>query len=129
MMKKKQKSIVGILLGKAHTTAQAKSITKWLLRCIYCVSCSHEGCLVIAVVAIPQPHRWWFESIAEHPKETVGLQRAEVFFAQHIKAASQWSSGRVKPILKRAPCGAECHGCSEYRNRCRGCQATKYYLK
>jgi len=128
-MKKKQKSIVGILLGKARTPAQAKSIAKWFSWCIYCNSCTNEGCLVIAVVAIPQHHRWWFESIAEHPKETVGLKQAEVFFTQHIKAASQWSSGSVKPILKRAPCGADCHWCPEYHKKCSGCLATQYYLQ
>lgn len=129
MKKRKQKPVVGILLGKAHTSAKARSITKWFSRCIYCISCTNKGSLVIAVVTIPQHHRWWFESIGEHPKETVGLKQAEVFFTQHIGAASQWNSGHVKPILKRAPCGAECHGCPEYHKKCSGCPATKYYLQ
>ena len=127
MKKRKPESVLGVLIGRAHTSSKAKSIAKWFSRCPYCLSCTNEENLIIGVLSIPSHHRWWLTSISKHPKETVGLQKAEVFFTRHMKAISKGISEQVKPVLRRAPCGADCHGCPVYHKKCRGCPATKYY--
>lgn len=125
---KNKKPLVGIILGKAITPDKAESIADFFNKCPYCVTCTNVDCTVMSVLSVPQDHRWWVESIAEHPKETVGLESAEVFFADKIEALSPWTSGNVKPNLDRPPCGADCQGCSVYRKDCKGCPATKCYL-
>ncbi len=128
MKKREKKPIVGVLLGEADTPGKAKSISGFLNKCPYCVSCTNVECLVTGVLSIPQHHRWWLESISKKPEETVGLKKAEVFFAEHVAASSPWSSGSVQPRLAKAPCGADCQGCPMYRKKCTGCPATTYYV-
>jgi hypothetical protein len=123
----KERSLVGILLGKAATPSKAQAIAGFFNKCPYCVTCINADCTVLGVLSFPQSHRWWFESIAERPKETVGLEGAEVFFAEKITVPSPWSSGETRSDSDRAPCGADCQGCPMYQNQCTGCPATKFY--
>lgn len=126
--KKKDKPLVGILFGVTAKSTKAKAIAGFFRKCPYCAFCTHVGCTLIGAFSLPYHHRWWLSSIQRHPQETVGLERAEVFFAKRIEVSSPWKAGAVKPLLKKAPCGADCQKCPAYRIKCPGCIATKYYL-
>jgi hypothetical protein len=126
--RKQSKSISGILIGKTSKSSKAKAIAGFFRKCPYCAFCTHDGCTLIATFSLPHHHRWWLSSIQKHPQETVGLDRAEVFFTKYIEVSSPWKSGAVKPRLKKAPCGADCQKCPVYRKKCPGCIATKCYL-
>lgn len=123
-----KKPLLGVLIGKAPSARRAKSITDFFNKCPYCAVCTNKDFMVFGILSFPFEHRWWFESIVTNPKETMGLQSAEIFFADKIKASSPWSSGKVKPVLDRPPCGASCQRCPMLHKECKGCPATKYYL-
>jgi len=124
----RQKGIItGVLLGKASSHKRATTIAETYTQCPYCVSYVSSGCTIIGVFSLPQDHKWWLEWVAEKPEETLGLQRAEVFFTERIKAISPWSAGNVIPILEIAPCGANCMKCFHYQKDCEGCPSTQYY--
>lgn len=125
---KQKKSITGVLLGKMSSHKRATTIAKTYTKCPYCVSYISIGCTIVGVFSLPQDHKWWLEWVVEYPEETLGLKCAEVFFTQKVKTTSPWSCGEVKPILKRAPCGADCEECFRYQKECEGCPATIYYI-
>ncbi|UCG93240.1 MAG: hypothetical protein JSV97_05965 [candidate division WOR-3 bacterium] len=125
---KNKQPLVGIILGKAITPDKAESIADFFNKCPYCATCTNVVSAIIGVLTIPQDHRWWLDSIPQHPKETVGLEAAEVFYVDKITVSSPWSSGSVKPELKQPPCGADCQGCPMYQRECKGCPTTIYYL-
>lgn len=78
------------------------------------------------MLSLPEDHKWWLDSIAAQPKGTIGLEEAEVFYADRVAAQSPWSSGNMK-IGDKPPCGADCAGCPAYKKPCPGCIATYYY--
>ena len=127
MKRERKKPMVGVLLGKAPTPTKSKVIADLYHKCPYCISYASAEKMIMGIFSIPQDHQWWLESVVEHPKETMGLEVAEVFFPKYIEASSPWSRGETKPIQEKAPCGADCQGCPEYRKECKGCPATKYY--
>lgn len=120
-------TLVSLLLGET-TPSKARSLAEVYSHCPYCVSFSNSDGTVVGLFAIPGDQRWWLEWVVEHPQETLGLQRAEVFFARQVEASSPWSRGEVQAILKQAPCGANCPECTLYRGKCPGCPATQYFL-
>jgi hypothetical protein len=122
-------SLVALLLGQAPTPAKAAHLAERYCVCPYCVSLTTEGDTVIGLYSIPPEHHWWLEWVVDRPQETLGLKRAELFFAQLIEAASPWSRGEVKAEQDRAPCGADCSACSLHQQRCKGCPATKHYRR
>lgn len=125
---KNKKPLVGVIVGKASTADKAQSIAGFLSTCPYCATCVNVGSALIGVLSVPQDHRWWLDSIPEHPRETMGLETAQLFYADKIEVASPWSSTSVKPNLDQPPCGADCKGCPMYRHSCKGCPATTYYV-
>jgi len=119
---------VGVLIGDSPTDTKAASIADTYRKCPYCVSYASARRTVVGLFSLPPDHRWWLEWVADDPEGTLGLQRAEVFFAQAVEALSPWSRGEVKPSLERAPCAADCRDCPRYRDQCGGCPATRHYL-
>jgi len=128
MTKKDVPAVLGVLLGEAPTAARATRVAGCYSPCPYCVSFTSVGGTIIAVFALPPEQRWWLEEIEKRPGETLGLNRAEVFFARQIGAASPWSRGEVEPVAELSPCGSGCSQCPAYRERCPGCPATQHYL-
>lgn len=82
---------------------------------------------IVGVFSLPQYHKWWLEWAESNPDETLVLKCIEIFFAKDIKAESPWSLGEVEPVLNKAPCGAKCSSCFQYKDKCEGRPATKYY--
>ncbi len=121
-------AIVGVLLGEASTATKATRLAGCYRPCPYCVSFSSAGRAVIGVFALPPEQRWWLEEIEKRPGETLGLDRAEAFFARQVEATSPWSRGEVEPSGELSPCGSDCSSCPAYRERCPGCPATRHYL-
>ena len=115
----------GLLLGQAHTTDRAVSIVDFFKKCPYCATATSTGNSVLAVLVFPASRKWWFDSIAEDPAGTVGLEEAEVFYAAEIEAASPWSSGHLAPDEPKPPCGADCATCMMHPDKCLGCPATR----
>jgi hypothetical protein len=123
----REQGLVGVLLGEAPTRAEAVSISNRYRSCPYCASLASAGHTVIGVFSVPVDQQWWLEWVTDHPKATLGLERAEVFFAQQVTASSSWSRGEVSPALAQAPCGADCRECPAYYSQCKGCPATQHY--
>jgi hypothetical protein len=119
---------VGVLIGDSPIDTKATAIADTYRKCPYCVSYASAGRTVVGLFSVPPDHRWWLQWVADDPEGTLGLQRAEVFFAQAVEALSPWSRGEVKPSLERAPCAADCPDCPRYRHQCAGCPATRHYL-
>ncbi|MFO7743668.1 MAG: prenyltransferase/squalene oxidase repeat-containing protein [Anaerolineae bacterium] len=118
--------LVGVLLGSA-TPQRAQRLAEIFRPCPYCASFAIAGCAVMGLYVFPPHHRWWLESIEDLPRETLGLERAEVFFARQVAATSPWSRGEVQPVLEKGPCGADCRECPNYRQKCSGCPGTRHY--
>lgn len=125
----KEEAITGLLIGTADTAERAASVAEFFDKCPYCARAIHTGNTVLAVLSFPAGHRWWFESMAEDPAGTIGLQVAESFYLERINAQSPWSSGLVQPQLPRPPCGADCRACGMYKDKCRGCPASRLLVK
>ena len=119
--------LVGVLLGYAGTSQKAVEIAGIFRGCPYCVSLRATGRSLAAVYAIPPEHRWWLHWAADFPQETLGLENAAIFFPMEVEALSPWARGKVDPVLEKAPCRADCSGCSKYDQVCPGCPATKYF--
>lgn len=124
----KKKIVTGILLGNAPKEEEARHIAEIYNNCPYCVSYVNSGCTIIGVFSLPEDHKWWLEWVVSNPEETLGLENAEAFTTMRIKTKSPWSLGEIKPILDKAPCGAECSECFRYQKECKGCPATSYYI-
>ncbi len=120
--------VLGILLGEAQTPERAASIAGTYRGCPYCVLYENADCTVLGVFSIPPDHKWWLEWAVENPEETLGLRKVEIFFAKAITGSSPWSREEARPLMDRAPCGADCGKCHRYSNGCIGCPATKHYL-
>jgi len=126
-MADRKSALVGILIGKASDKKKAAKISGFFEKCPYCAVSINTDDKVVAVLTIPQEHKWWLDAIAEQPQGTVGFESAEVFYADTLEFKSTWSAGQVKPELDKPPCGADCIGCPVYRKACPGCPATKSY--
>ena len=127
MYTEQKKVLVGILIGRASTPEKAHSISRFLSSCPYCAFAKCTGTTVVGVLSLPAAHRWWLDSIATQPKNTIGIEEAEVFYPAYVTAQSPWSAGKIKPDADKPPCGADCMGCPVYRKQCPGCVATTYY--
>jgi hypothetical protein len=123
------RSLVAILLGRAPTPAKAAHLAERYCVCPYCVLLTTADDTIIGLYSIPPDRRWWLEWIVDHPQETLGLEGAELFFAQQIEVGNAWSPGAVKAEHDRAPCGADCPACTLYQQKCEGCPATKHYRR
>jgi hypothetical protein len=128
-MTEKKKVAFCILVGTATNNRKAAGISRFFEKCPFCVFSTSKDNTIFTVLAVPFDHKWWVQSISDHPKDTVGLEKAEVFYPENIEVASPWSIGEVKPELDKPPCGAECLTCRVYKKACPGCPATKHYVK
>jgi len=122
-----KKHIIGILIGEAPSPEKARFVVKNSNRCPYSVAYLNSGRTIIGVSVIPPDHKWWLEWVEEHPEETIGLTRVEVFFTKKVDASSPWSRGEVEPLTEISPCGSSCEKCPQYHKVCKGCPATRYY--
>jgi hypothetical protein len=80
------RSSVTILLGRALTPAKAAHLAERYCVCPYRELLTTAGDTVIGVYSISPDHHWWLKWVVDHPRETLGLQGAELFFAQQIEA-------------------------------------------
>ncbi len=126
MRKPNKHALVGVLVGRASSSQKARSVSRFLKSCVFCAVSKNAGTTVICTLSLPEDHKWWLDSIAAQPKGTIGLEDAEVFYAEHVAAQSPWSSGNMK-IADKPPCGADCAGCPVYKKSCPGCIATSFY--
>jgi hypothetical protein len=127
MNKEHKNQIVGILLGESKSVNRAKLIVDTYKECPYCVIYINKDRTVIGVFNFPYDHKWYLEWTLSNPEETLGLKRVEIFFAKGLRLESSWSLGEVKSVLDKAPCGASCSSCFQYKDRCEGCPSTKFY--
>ena len=119
----------GLLLGRARTTDRASSVADFFRKCPYCAIATSTGSFVLAVLVFPASRKWWFESIAQDPAGTVGLEQAEVFYTAKINMVSPWSSGHLASDQSKPPCGADCATCSLHLDKCPGCPATRFFIQ
>jgi len=119
--------LIGVVLGNALSASEVAAIAAKYGRCPFCASFSTLGNSAMAIYALPQHRRWWFDLIAQDPAARLGLKDAEVLFTTAIEASSPWSRREVKPVLHPAPCGKDCRKCEYYGTQCEGCPATLDY--
>ncbi|MGD9379192.1 MAG: hypothetical protein PVI51_01350 [candidate division WOR-3 bacterium] len=124
----KDEIVTGLLIGTADTPERAASVAGFFNKCPYCAHASHTGNIVIAALSFPPNHKWWFESMADDPAGTIGLQAAEAIYLERINAQSPWSSGRIGQQMAQPPCGAECSTCRMYQHNCPGCPASRSFI-
>ncbi|UCC30981.1 MAG: hypothetical protein JSU86_01630 [Phycisphaerales bacterium] len=127
MTEKTASPLVGVLLGTAPTPERAALIADTYRSCPYCTSYTSAGRTTIGIFSLPVRRRWWLEWVTDEPEGLLGLERAEVFFAETVTAVSSWARGEVKPSSEQAPCGANCRECPKYGHECEGCPATQHY--
>ncbi len=119
--------LCAILVGSAPTEQEAAAMAAQMQNCPYVAVYTTSGCGVMGMFVLPESKRWWIQIPEEQP-DRIGLQKAAVFFAEHVYATSPWARGTVKPEQTSAPCGAECDACPHYHTPCDGCPATRYYV-
>ena len=124
-----KQNLVGILVGTAENIEKADKISAFFAKCPYCAFSKSKDNIVFTILTIPHEHKWWLESIKEQPKNTVGLEKTELFFARDIEVTSSWSTGQARPELDKSPCGAACPTCPVYKRECSGCPATIHFIK
>lgn len=118
-----EKYILGVLVGNRSASEEAESMNR-----PFCALSVDSRDTVVRLFTIPLDHRWWLQLLEEKP-QLAGLTQAEVFFAEKVNASSPWTRKEVKPDAPVAPCGTDCRTCPSYQKQCRGCPATKYYVK
>jgi len=121
-MSDKMKMVTGVLVGTAPSEAAAAQVVDRFQSCPYVSLYASSGKTVVGVFGIPESKRWWLEWPEERP-EVMGLESAVALLTDRLIAPSPWAQGEVRPCGK-APCGADCGDCPEYRSRCSGCPST-----
>jgi hypothetical protein len=119
--------LIGVVLGKTSTPAEASEIAHRFRKCPYCSSFQSTGNSAMGIFALPQGYEWWLNRLAGQSNGGLGFEDTEVIFTKAIEASSPWTRGDVKPNLHPAPCGTDCRQCSCYGNECNGCPATLEY--
>jgi hypothetical protein len=82
----------------------------------------------IWVSMVPPDREWWLRAIHEEP-ELMGATFAMVFISKEVCYPRTIKMRMHEPTADRSPCGYSCEECQYYKVPCRGCPATKFYLK
>lgn len=117
-----------LLSGEAHGKADAEKIAKSYKNCPYVDFMATHKKKLFATFFLPARQRWWIEYVEKKPKETFGLEKAQVTFVDVVHHPKTLRMRVPKSKGKISPCGADCGSdplCE--KGRCPGCPATVYY--
>jgi len=114
------------LFGEAETETKVKQIAESYQNCPYINFMATKGTQLFAIFFLPLEQKWWIEYVEKKPKETFGLEKAKVTFADAIQYPRQLKMRLPKKLQKISPCGGNCEVCPTYE-KCLGCPATIFY--
>lgn len=122
----KQKLMCAFFVGEAENKEKTREIAESYRNCPYIRIMATKGSQIFATFFLPTKQRWWIEYIEKKPKETFGLEKAEVTFVDDVQYPKQLKMRLPKKPLEISPCGSSCGKCSSYET-CLGCPATVFY--
>lgn len=118
--------ICAFFWGDAGTEEKSTKLAQRYQACPYIYFIAKRSKEVFAIFFLPAKQRWWIEGIAEKPRETLGVERAEVTIMDAIQYPQSLSIRLPEIPQEIAPCGSNCHVCQVYE-KCTGCPATTFY--
>lgn len=121
-----EKLTCALLFGEAETIKKAEQIAESFKNCPYIHLMTTRDNQVFATFFLPEKQRWWIEYIEEKPRETFGLEKAKVTFADHVQHPKQLKMRLPKKLQAISPCGSNCGNCPAY-DKCLCCPATSFY--
>jgi hypothetical protein len=121
-----KKMICALLFGEAKTEEKAKQIAESYKNCPYIHLMATKENQLFASFFLPEKQRWWIEYVEKKPKETFGLENAEVTFVEDVQYPTQLKMRLPEEPQKISPCGSDCYTCPAYE-KCLGCPATIFY--
>ena len=124
----KQKTVCGLLIGKAKSAEGAEKLARAFENCPYVAFIGAFDDQFVAAYFIPEKHLWWLESIRDKPEEAMrSLKSATLLVTDEVNITYPEFEIRLpQEKLEVAPCGVVCKECSVFE-RCSGCPATIYY--
>ncbi len=122
----KEKTICGIIIGEASSNGKAKEITNEFKDCPYVAFIAPHLNRVFAIYFVPEKQRWWLEYVEEKPKQTLGVDKTQLFIVDEVKYPEKFNLKLPKEKVRIAPCGADCQKCPLF-SKCLCCPATIYY--
>ena len=121
------KLICALLSGEAENEEKAKHIAMSYKGCPYVSLMATKGNRLFATFFLPERQRWWIKYVGRKPRETFGLDKANVTIVDTILYPKRLKMQLPKKPEKVSPCGANCGTCPAYKERCVGCPATMFY--
>ncbi|MGE5579713.1 MAG: hypothetical protein ACM3WU_06650 [Bacillota bacterium] len=111
-----------------HTTEKTRRILQSMKECPHLVrmmDIEGEPDRILCLYAVPKDKVWWATGQAEDPS-VIGAKsaRAVVAAAAHPDVVSL----AYYPDRGDVPCRSDCPECPQYRTRCKGCPASRYYI-
>ncbi|MCL0084374.1 hypothetical protein M1N82_02400 [Dehalococcoidia bacterium] len=124
----KQKTVCGLLIGKAKSAEGAEKLARAFENCPYVAFIGAFDDQFVWACFIPEKHLWWMEAIRDKPEETLGLKSATLLTTDEVKVTypEEFKLRLPQEKLNVAPCGTDCKECPSFE-RCSGCPATIYY--
>lgn len=123
-----EKLICALFSGTAKSTHRARQIAESYQNCPYVYLMTTKGDQLFATFFLPEEQKWWIEYVEKKPRETFGLEKASVTFADALYWPAKLSMRLPKRLKELSPCGANCLSCAAYR-RCLRCPATVHCQK
>jgi hypothetical protein len=120
--------ICAVFSGTAESKHKARQIAKSYQNCPYVYLMTTRGEQLFATFFLPKKQKWWIDYVEKKPKETFGLEKAAVTFADALYWPTKPSMRLPKRLRKLSPCGGNCLSCPAY-TRCLHCPATVHYQK
>jgi hypothetical protein len=122
----KEKMMCAIFSGEADSEEKAEKVAKSYRNCPYVSLMATKGTQLFATFFLPERQRWWIEYVEKKPRETFGLEKATVTFADSIYHPKPTKMRLPKKKTEISPCESDCRKCAAYE-RCSGCPATIFY--
>lgn len=79
----------------------------------------------LGLYALPEDKLWWLEMLVDDPS-LIKAESVKVWVLAPGVPEEVWLD--VKPAEGKPPCGSECANCPLYREKCRGCPSSGYFL-
>lgn len=107
-----ERLVCALLFGEAKTRKKVEHIAKsYYKNCPYTQFVATRENRLFATFVLPERHRWWVEYLEENPKETIGLEKAEVTIVDNVYCPEQLKMRLPEKPQKISPCESNCKNC------------------
>ena len=124
----KEKLISALLIGETENSERARFLAEKYQNCPYIYFIATEENKLFAIYFLPVKQRWWIETIEKKPRDTIGLEKAEVTFVNNVYYPEKLMMRLPEKPIDISPCGSYCRNCPYY-GKCSGCPATTFFRK